>query len=493
MTNEVTSDLLNILGMVGVALLTVMIPVAVAIFTGKVTGTKKGNEKNHEDLDRKVLLEHVVKARWLPVYMLLIYAPLMLWGYFSFHSLWYQVPALLSWSMGIGGLVLVLFKSYQWMKGDNLKLRREYLKGLKISKNSEDTAELWRSVWQIDNMHGERVVFSAFSSTVDNLIQGDGKDIRTATDLMRVFNNFIDKRPIDLLVVVEEFLPNILKWNFQIWEKYHKTKGSDRTFAHCLELSWELSAAIKKAEERALTEDSMVYFMIHFESHVEKHKMKSVEGARGKQNYVESLMRDFFAVWAENIKTNEDVRGVIPFEWRITVRNLKSKNNPISRILFNIFAHWISGKILSMRKYDHTLSEIVYCLFPEVCPIMWSRILTFLMRHWESGKRMESLIKTPVYFSQSGRVRSGWVGSDDDAEEKWREKIEKERKAEEEETIDLALLCFRGRLSEEELNEYIADLEGIECSPDSDEEMHRKVYIEIFRRINVRRKELADG
>src|SRR3989344_2616011 len=105
-----SGDLLNILGMIGIALLTVLIPVAVAIFNDK---------KDFETLDRNVILNHVVRAQYFFFYLALIYIPLILWTSSS-QSL--RFVELISWSIGIYLVATVLARSYSWMKGDKFPL-----------------------------------------------------------------------------------------------------------------------------------------------------------------------------------------------------------------------------------------------------------------------------------------------------------------------------------------------------------------------------------
>src|SRR3990167_6439379 len=91
-----SGDLLNILGMIGIALLTVLIPVAVAIFNDK---------KEFEDLDKNVILDHVVRARYFLVYLTLIYMPLILW---AGSSQTLRLFELILWGIGIYLVATVL-------------------------------------------------------------------------------------------------------------------------------------------------------------------------------------------------------------------------------------------------------------------------------------------------------------------------------------------------------------------------------------------------
>lgn len=158
-----SGDPLNILGMVGIALLTVLIPIAVAIFNDK---------KDFEVLDRNVILDHVVNARYFLIYLALVYAPILLWGG-SPYSL--RFLELVAWGVGIYFIAMVLINSYYWMKGNKFMLRFDYLRKL---NNPKDMEESWRSVWEAKNINtqNEKEFFTIFSTTIDNLLKNNDRE-----------------------------------------------------------------------------------------------------------------------------------------------------------------------------------------------------------------------------------------------------------------------------------------------------------------------------
>lgn len=155
-----SGDFLNILGMVGIALLTILIPIAIAIFN---------NTKDFEVLDKNVILDHVVKAQSFLSYLALIFLPLVFWGS---SPIWLRFLELIVWGVGIYFVAIVLINSYYWMKGNRFSLRFDYLKNL---KNIKDMEESWYSVWQTKdiNTQNEKEFFTIFSSAVDNLLENN--------------------------------------------------------------------------------------------------------------------------------------------------------------------------------------------------------------------------------------------------------------------------------------------------------------------------------
>jgi len=157
-----SSDLPAILlGIVG-AHLTILISVAVAIFS---------EEKDYEILDRNVILDHVIKAKHILLYLLLSTLPLTFW---SCSLTLTRFIELLLWFIGLMCIVGILVRSYHWMKGNRFKLRFDYLRSLDDHKDIE---EAWRSVWQSEkiNYQNEQEFFDIFKATVNNLMASNDR------------------------------------------------------------------------------------------------------------------------------------------------------------------------------------------------------------------------------------------------------------------------------------------------------------------------------
>lgn len=154
------SDLPAILLGVVVAYLTILISVAIAIFS---------EEKEFEALDRNVILDHIIKAKSLLLYLGLSFVPLLFWN----GSLWWtRVLEITLWAIGVGFMTRILISSYHWMKGNKYRLRFSYLGGL---RNRPDMEEAWRSVWQAQNINfqNEQEFFNIFFSTVNRYFEND--------------------------------------------------------------------------------------------------------------------------------------------------------------------------------------------------------------------------------------------------------------------------------------------------------------------------------
>lgn len=143
---------------VGLASLTILIPVALAIF----------NEREFRVLDNNVILDHVTKSKRLLFYIGLVFIPVIFWHY---SSLILRIIEIIAWASGIALICQVLIKSYQWVKGNKFLLRFEYLKKLYDPKDME---EVWSSVWQSEqiNFQNENQFFDLFAEKLNEFLEG---------------------------------------------------------------------------------------------------------------------------------------------------------------------------------------------------------------------------------------------------------------------------------------------------------------------------------
>lgn len=160
---EGLTDFPSILQGIGVAFLTILIPVAIAIFSDK-------NE--FKALDKNVILDHILKAKSLLIYLALIFFPFLFW---NVSCQWLRFLWFIIWGVGVIFMTLILVDSYRWMKGNKFEIRFDYLRKLRDTKDLEES---WRSVWQTEkiNSQNEQAFFEIFASTVDRLLEDNERE-----------------------------------------------------------------------------------------------------------------------------------------------------------------------------------------------------------------------------------------------------------------------------------------------------------------------------
>ena len=192
---------------IGLALLGILIPLAIAILT-EIYRKKGSSEQELSELDLRVMLDDVFRVKCLLAYALLIFVPFLFWdisnGLFRFFEI------LLS-AIGICMTLRTILRVYDWTKGNVFKYRFSYLKNF---KKQTDLETAWESVWKSKNVdvNNELQFFKIFSLLIDDM-KAEDKNLATVARLLHDFSNFINNRSSLFLVASNEVFPKILNWN----------------------------------------------------------------------------------------------------------------------------------------------------------------------------------------------------------------------------------------------------------------------------------------
>jgi hypothetical protein len=473
------SDLPSILLGIVVAYLTILISVAIAIFSEK--------EKEFETLDRNVILDHIIKAKSLLVYLGFTFVPLLFWN----NSLpWTRLIAIIIWAIGLGFLIAISVHSYHWMKGNKYRLRFDYLKRL---HNTVDTEDAWRSVWQADkiNYQNEQEFFTIYSSTCKRFMESESKDdLVMVSKLLGDFNNRLSNRSSIFLLRLDGMYGTILEWHFYIWKKEQANLSKEdklNEWALYGDLSRTLDSIFRHIETRALKEKEAFLFFRKLEKHASKYKMEVVSS----RYYVENVLDIFYRVFFEQINEAPERFAIwehyYPKDWQVTYSNLRKTDNILSRISLNNFYQWAQPRIWQRSKeLDYALNDVASNLFPEVDPISWSRILIFALSSYGED-RLQSMIESPWNFGFMGRIRVYSV----DQEEEMETMYASDRIS----TFKLAYLLFKKVYSPINLERYINDLNNISYPDKPKEESKRTELISLFTEMltYVRSEEKAEA
>jgi len=160
-----SNSLPSIFQNIGLALLSILIPLAIAVLTD-VYQKKGKQESDFSQLDLQVILDNVFRIKRLLVYSLLIFLP------FAFWEITSGAIRLLAIILSIAGVCFVtriILNVYSWTKGNVSTFRLSYLKEL---RNPEDEEIAWRSVWnsRMDSP-SELGFFRIFASRIDEMVK----------------------------------------------------------------------------------------------------------------------------------------------------------------------------------------------------------------------------------------------------------------------------------------------------------------------------------
>jgi hypothetical protein len=309
-------------------------------------------------------------------------------------------------------------------------------------------------------------------------------DLIIASKLLGDFNNFVDKRSTIFLTGLGGMLDSILQWHFGVWKKEHEYLVQDNKLDQDNKLEeWSMygellrtiDSIFRQIEIRALKERGSYSFFKKLESHVEKYKSESVSS----YSYIESLFNTFYQVFFQNIHDAPDRFDIwvhyFPKKWKVTKSNLRSYEKFISEISLNNFFEWARRRIEQRSKeIDSILDDVTRNLFPEVDPILWARILIFIISGYGED-RLQSVIESPWNFGFMGRDRvySGPQEAD----------IRKEYEHEERNTFDLSYFLFKEQFSEINLKNYIKSLDQLSYPEEPEKERKKLVLLNLFTRM----------
>ncbi len=408
------------------------------------------------------------------------------------------VVPLLPFHLGVTALVLIFFYFFMLPQiFDKIEcLSTTNLKDFLASANaeSEDTRKVFAELWQKEDDLFEKEfsiepfhVFEYFSDKVDSLIEQDKPTL--IQPLIKDFGDFLKNRSIIFLTVYETIPSKILEWYFKAWKrKCEFSHKADRLKELAnYNILRMLNSIIKIIEERTLKGHISFSFFECFKKHVEEYKEEKIEDENKRtRRYIESLFHIFYQVFFENIKDAPEKYEIweyyFPKEWKITKGNLEDKDNYVSGISLDQFLRWAYPRIQQpTADYDETLENAIKNLFPEVDPIVWSRILLFVYTPHDPGNRIKSVIEREWNFGFSGRGYVGFIGDKKEFEKEFNEYIQQQERN----AFELALFLFVKQFDKENLKKYIEELKELESKYDDDskEEGHRLRLLDILEKM----------
>ena len=148
----------------GLALLSILIPLAIAILTDLIQ--KKRSEISLYELDLQVILDHVFKIKQLILFSSLIFVPFFFWE--NSNGLFRLIELIISLTSSIF-VSKTIIDVYLWIRGNVFDYRLSYLKKL---DNLSDLEIAFKSVWSSKdiNIQREREFFDIFYSKVDRIM-----------------------------------------------------------------------------------------------------------------------------------------------------------------------------------------------------------------------------------------------------------------------------------------------------------------------------------
>lgn len=482
-TLDKLNNLPNIIQGIGLALLTILIPLAIAVLAD-IYQKRKDKEKEFVYLDLHVILDNVFNIKLLILSVFLIFLPMFFWDILIGS---YRLIAIILTSIGIILVTVIIIKVYHWIKGNIFDFRFSYLK--KVKKH-DDLEIVWKSIWEVTkiNIQNEKEFCKIFFSKIDHLLGLPQNSLEITSKLLNDFYNFINERSIILLVVPENTFPKILEWHFKAWQnkyiyikKYLNNKDKSKSSLNYSEILRVLHSILSNIEERSFKEQDAFSFFIHFKKHAKKYKDELV-GNGNKHYYISYLFGLFYKVFFKYIEkaSFSEMEPIwdqcFPEEWKISKINLVDKENKLfSNLSWKCFINWALHRIIkATEKKDFILGEVSSNLFPEVEPNLWAKFLVFVFSGFKD--RVKLAIEKPWDFGPTARVKF-YPG--EMVKEEMYKKMSEDKEIEKQKTYELACYIFE-EFSKENLKQYIKEIKDLKYPEGSDEENEKIEWLDIF-------------
>lgn len=451
---ETPSGLPSLLHTIGIALLTILIPISIAMFGGK---------NKYIELDKNVILDEIFRPIRFLVTLGLIFIPILLWHISTFE---FKIIELVLWIIGISIMINFLKNSYFWIKGNKYNYRFNYLSNL---KNDKDLVESMRSIWQSgDDMDikSEIEFLKIFSIKIDRNIKINYK---LTSELLSDFRIFLNNPKVYFLILQDTILSKILEWHYLIWElkenrKYRQDGGieSPNSIVNYLKTKDVLDRIFLEFEKRSLKERLVLEpYFCSLKSHIEGFFEKDDSVSKKNTKYLGYFFDNFYSSFFPELSSIPEIEDMwnhyFPEKWKIIYNNYNTYVLP--RYSYINFCNWAKERIRQAKEgVDDNLDEAANGLFPEVDHGIWAIILIFvLLPVPEEKNRIDNVIKHPWNFGKVGV----YIG-----------KLIEERF---DNTFKLAKLLFREQLSKKNLENYINILSKLSTKYQKDTTYENKI------------------
>ncbi len=476
----------NIIQGIGLALLTILIPLAIAVLAD-IYQKRKDKEKEFVYLDLHVILDNVFNIKLLILSVFLIFLPMFFWDILIGS---YRLITIILTSIGIILVTVIIIKVYHWIKGNIFDFRFSYLKKV---KKYDDLEIVWKSIWEVTkiNIQNEKEFCKIFFSKIDHLLGLPQNNLKITSKLLNDFYNFINERSIILLLEPNITFTRILEWHFKTWQnkyiyikKYLDSKDKSKSSFNYSEILRALDSILSNIEERSFKEQEAFSFFIHFKKHAEKYRDKLV-GNGNKHYYINYLFDLFYKVFFKNIeKANFSEKDLIwdhcfPKEWKISKTNLVDKENKFfSNLSWRCFINWALDRInKAIEEKDFVLGEVSSNLFPEIDSNLLLKLLVFIVSGSGKKNKVKLAIEKPWDFGFTARVK---LYSIEMSKEEMSKKMSEDIEREEQRTYELACLLFKEEFSKENIAQYIKEIKDLKYPEGSNEENEKIELLDIF-------------
>jgi hypothetical protein len=424
------------------------------------------------EFDKFVILRLVVKGEAFLLSLILLFLPLFFW------DVWGTLGRISLFALFVAGTVThlgILFRSYKWIqdlelsnkrtpKGYRMKKRFEYL-----SREKDETKKLigWEILAKTKKTPNEECEYILeFINAVNDLVKNNKNSY--LEDYLSIMGFFIDKLNVYNWYAAEKITNALLDWDlilFEKWNSYSKAEKRSIVLPRLHNKSL-LLAIIKKA---MVSDESVSWNLFHLLEVFVKQKPEDYQ-----KDFIDNIA---FTVFNESPE-DPSLWKFFPENWKVTKENLENDEKIITKSWLINYLKWSSERLIkgynNTYYYDSRLDLITQELFPEIDPITWSTILTFILspHSTDEKERLKDLIENRQIFGYVGRTFI-FTESFNIIDSKYKEQ--------EENAIELTMRIFKDDFTEDKLQNYIKIMEEIRQDIKNEHRYNR--ILDLFKKI----------
>lgn len=454
-------ELPNIIRSLSLAFLTILIPLAIAIFSN-IYHNQQNKNSRFATLDLHVIVDSVFRIKTVFWSILLIYLSSILLG--TETDITIRLIALTSATLGLFFLGKTILRVYSWVKGNSMQFRVCYLRNLSHTK---DMVTCWRSFWSTNNINPiyENQMFHIFSKKINKLLWNKAslgkKKVETGLGLLSDFNKQIKRRDYVFLIMVKGVFDTILDWHYKAWQKIdalYKGEYKEVLYEYNIVLS-ELKSIIDIITKKALNESQGLFLFYK----LTRYSQKLSDKDEYLKSFLNIIFENIFREPEDETKYNNLWYREFPKEWKITTRNIELGMNA-PKITFDYYIRWAFDRFQRTEvKRDCFLDTVTRNLFPKTDTIFLSRIIMFIF----TGCNSKRLIEEPWKFGLVGQMHVYKNG----------QSAEEYEKEEHKNTVDLIHCLFNKYFSNDKLEDYMLKTEALSYPADSSENRKKEALL----------------
>ncbi len=455
----------DVAGKITIALITVLIPLTIAVLQDFFV---KGREKlPFAKLDLLVILDYVVRIKYLLLYASTPYIAEFLWPILSFRL---RILVSLAILLGMYQVVRTIFRLYDWSKDNRYKYRFSYLK---ISSNSTDLLTAWESVWTADikDFRLEQEYFKIFSQFVTERLYSPGDKSEIDVRLLESFKRHIDQRSM-WFIEIGDATKQILEWHHYSYTEAAKRRSADvnewARYNYPERLTEEILHTMVARTVQS-TNLNTGYVLETISKYVADHESEVPYLQSVARSITHLVLEELDKLQVTSTLTVNDKLESFPNNWLITSSGITSHNAYVHAVLSELL-RWLFNRVDHAQSgFDRVGEAVVHKMFPNAEPIIFSKLFYFgaLGPDYRS---VAEIIRTPQTFGLTGRI---FTGESEDIDKLYRNSMNLQT----EEAFKLIRLIFSPPIyspevfANENIKKYLIDLEKIKPTDDREQDL----------------------